>query len=410
MATLVLVNHWSEGIGNNKLPLGLGYLTAYLKKYLDFDDVTIVNTGDHTFEKIAREKPAIVGFTAYTAGYYDVVQLLERVKKELSAITLVGGPHITCLPHQLSRWADIGVIGEGEATLLELIQCYQETGQLAPPNLQKINGIVYRENGQLVQTAPRQPILPLDQIPPPDREKLQIRDFLEPSQILMNNEYLRGATMLSSRGCPFKCIYCHVQAKWGRPRLHSAQRVASEVELLVKNYGVQGIYIEDDLFVSSIKRIAAITQELKQRNVWGSVRFFLDLRANLVTDELVRALKEMGVVKVALGLESGSEPILKYLKGGDVTVAQNRQAVRRLNQYDIGCHCCFMIGAPAETRADIQKTQTLIREILDGHPQNFCQVTVVTPLPGTGLWDYARSRGFLPEAPDWRQFIGANLA
>ncbi len=404
MAKLVLVNHWSEGIGNNKLPLGLGYLAAYLKKYLDFHDLAIVNTGDQTFEKIAAQHPEIVGFTAYTAGYYDVVALLKRVKQELGVSTLIGGPHVTCLPEQLPLEADIGVVGEGEETLLELMKSHEMHNGFTAEGLEKIAGIVYWEKGILKQTPPRAFITPLDKIPPPDRELLQIHEFLKPTQILMTNEYLRGATMLSSRGCPFKCIYCHVQSKWGKPRLHSAERVASEVEELVKKYGVEGIYIEDDLFVSSLKRIQDITAELKKRNVWGKVRFFVDLRANLVNPNLVRALKEMGVVKVALGLESGSERILHYLKGGDVTVEQNRQAVRILNEFGIGCHCCFMVGAPHETREDIQQTQALIREILDLHPRNFCQVTVVTPLPGTELWKYALEKGFVSRTPDWKQF------
>lgn len=404
MAKLVLVNHWSEGIGNNKLPLGLGYLAAYLKKYLDFHDLAIVNTGDQTFDKIAAQRPEIVGLTAYTAGYYDVVALLKRVKQELGVSTLIGGPHVTCLPQRLPAEADIGVIGEGEETLLELIKCYEMHGRFKQEELEKIAGIVYWDNGILKQTNPRAFINPLDKIPPPDRELLKIQEFLSPTQILMTNEYLRGATMLSSRGCPFKCIYCHVQSKWGKPRLHSAERVASEVEELVKNYGVEGIYIEDDLFVSSLKRIHDITAELKKRDVWGKVRFFVDLRANLVNPNLVKALMEMGVVKVALGLESGSERILHYLKGGDVTVEQNRQAVRILNEFGIGCHCCFMIGAPNETREDIQQTQSLIREILDLHPRNFCQVTVVTPLPGTKLWEYALEKGYISVEPDWKQY------
>lgn len=404
MAQLVLVNVWSAGIGNNKPPLGLGYLAAYLKKYLDFHDIAIINTGERIFEKISAEKSAVVGFTAYTAGYFDVLELMARVKNELGLPTIIGGPHVTCLPHKLSEFADVGVIGEGEETFLELMQLFLDERRFNPIKLKTIPGIVFRDNGQLTQTESRSPIKPLDKIPMPDRELLHIEEFLKPSQILMTNEYLRGATMLSSRGCPFKCIYCHVQSKWGKPRYHSATRVAEEVELLVKKYGVEGIYIEDDLFVSSLKRIHAITEGLKRSGVHGNIRFFLDLRANLVNEKLAIALKEMGVVKAALGLESGSEQILRYLKGGDVTVQQNRRAVQLLNRVGIGCHCCFMIGAPPETRQDIRKTQDLIREILDMNVRNFCQITVTTPLPGTGLWEYALEKGMVSEDVDWRQF------
>ncbi|MBN2088801.1 cobalamin-dependent protein, partial [candidate division KSB1 bacterium] len=198
MAKLVLVNHWSEGIGNNKLPLGLGYLAAYLKKYLNFHDLAIVNTGEQTFEKIAAHQPEIVGLTAYTAGYYDVVALLKRVKQELGVFTVIGGPHVTCLPQQLPAEADIGVVGEGEETLLELIKSYEIHGGFRPEELEIISGIVYWDKGILKQNPPRAFITPLDKIPPPDRELLNIHEFLVPTQILMTNEYVRGATMLSS--------------------------------------------------------------------------------------------------------------------------------------------------------------------------------------------------------------------
>ena len=112
MAKLVLVNHWSRGIGNNKPPLGLCYLAAYLKKYLRFHDISIVNTGEDTFEKISAQKPEIVGFTNYTAGCHDLFQLIDQVKKEMVCTTIIGGPHITSLPHQLPESVDIGVIGD----------------------------------------------------------------------------------------------------------------------------------------------------------------------------------------------------------------------------------------------------------------------------------------------------------
>lgn len=404
MAKLVLVNHWSEGIGNNKPPLGLGYLASYLKKYLNFHDIAIVNTGDQTLQKIIDQQPEIVGFTAYTAGYYDFLQLMQQVKQRLPVTVLAGGPHITCLAHKLSTFTDIGFIGEGEQSLLELMQIYLKKGKLILDDLQTINGLVFWNNGKLQFTRPRELIKPLDQIPMPDRELLDIHQFLKPSQILMSNEFLRGTTMLTSRGCPFNCIYCHVSAKWGKPRLHSPEYVVSEIEHLVKNYQVEAITMSDDLFVSSTKRIEAIIEGMQQRKVLGKVRFLVDLRANMVTDHLLKLLNKMGVAKVALGLESGSEKILQYLKGKNITVDDNRTAVKILNKYGIGAYCCFMIGAPPETIEDIRKTRDLIREILDMDTRNYCQLTVTTPLPGTKLWDYALEKGYITEDVDWRQF------
>ncbi|MDZ7379487.1 MAG: cobalamin-dependent protein, partial [candidate division KSB1 bacterium] len=117
MSCLVLVNQWVEGISNNKPPLGLGYLVAYLKRYLDFDDVEVVNTGKGVFERICDANPRIVGFTAYSANYAAVLGLARQVKKELGVITLLGGPHITALPQSLDTCVDVGVLGEGEETL-----------------------------------------------------------------------------------------------------------------------------------------------------------------------------------------------------------------------------------------------------------------------------------------------------
>ena len=94
---------------------------------------------------VAAEKPEIVGFTAYTAGFQDVVELLNRIKKELECITLIGGPHVSCLPLQIPASADIGVIGEGEETLKELLELYFEDGNFTPEKLKNIDGIVFRD-------------------------------------------------------------------------------------------------------------------------------------------------------------------------------------------------------------------------------------------------------------------------
>ena len=105
---------------------------------------------------------------------------MKKVKQELSIPIIMGGPHITSLPHQLPEYADIGVIGEGEQTLLELMQSYLDAGKFRSSDLAKIHGIVYRKNGKIQSTPYRELISPLDKIPLPDRELLNIQDFLKP--------------------------------------------------------------------------------------------------------------------------------------------------------------------------------------------------------------------------------------
>jgi radical SAM superfamily enzyme YgiQ (UPF0313 family) len=404
VAKLVLVNHWSPGVGNNKPPLGLGYLASYLKKVLGFHDVAVVNTGDHTLEKILEYRPELVGFTVYTAGFVDVMELVRRLKNRTGIPVLAGGPHITCLPRMLPREVDVGCVGEGEQTLLELVELYLGSGRFTPRDLKKIPGLVFWDGDKRRMTPVREHIRPLDRIPVPDRELLNIREFLKPSQILMNNEYLRGTTMLTSRGCPFHCAYCHVSSVWGTPRYHSPQYVVDEMDLLVREYGVEAISIGDDLFAGNRKRIEAIIGGMESRGILGKVRFQLDLRASMVNDDLIRMLKRMGAVKIDLGLESGSDRVLRVLKGGDVSAEVNIGAVRTINRFGIGTYCCFMLGSPGETKEDVEKTRELIRKVLDSSAKNFCQVTVTTPLPGTPLWDEAVRGGLDPERIDWKQY------
>lgn len=264
--------------------------------------------------------------------------------------------------------------------------------------------IIKIDQGRLHITPPRSFIKHLDTIPFPDRDLLNMQSYMKPSQILMNNQYLRGTTMVTSRGCPFHCIYCHVSAKWGRPRFHSPDYIVEEMKILYQRYMAEAIYICDDLFSHTISRVEEIVRKMEREGLLGNLRFMVDLRASMVNSELVALLKRMGVVKVAIGIESGSDRILQFLKGSDVTVDQSLKAVEMLNRYGIRTHCCFMIGSPTETIEDIEKTRVLIEKILKMDRRNFCQLTVTTPLPGTRLWEYAIKRGLISKEVDWRGF------
>ncbi len=185
--------------GENFPSLSLGYLISYVDKYypgLNFE--TSFNRED-ILEKIRSFKPDLVGFTAVTFTYRKIFSLAKKVKEAFPSIPLIiGGFHITLLPGCLPDYIDVGVLGEGEDTFLELIKAYQNKGDLKKKD---IKGIVFRENYNLINTGMRELIQPLDRIPPPDLEALSV-DKRGPVHIM------------SSRGCPYRCRFCCSTKYW----------------------------------------------------------------------------------------------------------------------------------------------------------------------------------------------------
>jgi radical SAM superfamily enzyme YgiQ (UPF0313 family) len=396
MNKLVLVNTWKMIYP----PLGLGYIASYLYKYFNHINVEIIDSSNNLEKKIIAAKPDILGFTASTPNYFDVIDIIKKVKESLNVPILLGGSHITSLSHKLSEYVDIGVIGEGEETVSELVSIFNGAGEFKNSDLKEIKGIVYHSNKKNVVTEKREPIEPIDNIPYPDMSLFDMEDYLKPSDILVNHEHLRGTSILTSRGCPYKCVYCQVPQQWGKVRLHSAEYVAEEINLLVEEYDVEGIVIIDDLFILSTKRIERLIGLLKEYGILGEVKFLVDGRSNLINEKLLKLLKQLNVVQMALGIESGSERVLNYLKKNSVTVEQNKNAVALAQKYDIGVYAQFMLGTPTETKEEMLETVKFIRE----QPLKSMHVSVTTPLPATELWKYCKKEGIVSDDMDWSMF------
>ena len=381
-------------------PLGLGYIASYLYKYFNHINIEIIDSSNNPEKKVIAAKPDILGFTANTSNYFDVIDIIKKVKKSLNVPILLGGSHITSIPHKLSEYVDIGVIGEGEETMSKLLSIFNEKGEFKNSELKEIKGIVYHSNKKNIITEKRELIEPIDNIPYPDRDLFDMQQYLKPADILVNHEYLRGTSILTSRGCPYKCVYCQVPQQWGKVRLHSAEYVAEEINLLIEKYNVEGIVIIDDLFILSIKRIERLIELLKEYGTLGEVKFLVDGRSNLINEKLLKLLKELNVVQMALGIESGSERVLDYLKKNSVTVEQNKNAVSLAQKHDIGVYAQFMLGAPTETKEEMLETIKFIRE----QPLKSMHISVTTPLPGTELWNYCKKEGIVSDDMDWNIF------
>jgi radical SAM superfamily enzyme YgiQ (UPF0313 family) len=363
-------------------PLGILYLSTSLKKAFPEGTFNIKLVNTNVEDTIKSFRPDIVGITAVSQNFNHAIQYakLARLHK---LPTIVGGVHVSILPESVTRDMDVGCIGEGELTVVELLKVFMEHNGFPSDELAKLDGIVFWKDGNLVKTRPSPLIRDMDRlIPYPDRS-------LEGP--------VKHAYVFSSRGCPFRCVFCASSRYWNQVRFFSPEYVYSELEFLARESGAKMISFYDDLFVADKNRLHDIATLIEKGGLAKKIKFTCSCRANLVTKDVVATLKRMGVVSVGMGLESGNPRILNYLKGNTVTVKDNRRAIELLTSAGIRANASFIIGSPTETEKEIMETYDFIRK----SKLSFVDIYVLTPYPGTPVWDLAKSRGLVSDHMDW---------
>jgi len=363
-------------------PLGILYLSASLKKTFQKGTFEIKLVNKDVEQHIKSFRPDIVGITAVSQNFNFAIQYAKLARRH-GLPTMVGGVHVSILPESLTKDMDVGCIGEGELTIVELMKVFREHRGFTPDELEKIDGIVFWKNGRLIKTRPSPPIAEMERlIPYPDRS-------LESP--------VKHAYVFSSRGCPFRCVFCSSSRYWNQVRFFSPEYVFRELERLAKASGVKMISFYDDLFVADKQRLHDIATLVEQSGLARKIKFTCSCRSNLVTKDTVADLKKMGVVSVGMGLESGNPRILNYLKGKTVTVEDNRRAIELLSTAGIKANASFVIGSPTETEEEMMDTYDFIRK----NKLSFVDIYVLTPYPGTPLWDFAKSRGLVSDNMNW---------
>ena len=358
-------------------PLNLAYLAAALRKNVDSSIEFKIITNDFE-ETLNSFNPDVVGISSVTQNYNRAKEY-AKIAKAMGKKVLMGGVHISSLPQTMTDDMDIAVIGEGEETIVEVFKNNFK-------NLDKIKGIAHKKDGKIIINPPRELTKDLDSIEPPARDLINIEDH---------------TFMFTSRGCPYRCVFCSSSRFWKTVRFHSAERVIQEIKLLTEKYGVKYIEMFDDLFIADKERLKKIAELIKKENI--NVKIACSARANMVDDETMQLLKQMNVQKIVLGLESGNDRILTYLKGIDgrttVTVEQNYNAVRLANKYGILVNAGLVIGSPDETEKEVMDTYKLAATSGVNHFEAY----VLTPLPGTPIWDLAKKKGFVSDDAnfDW---------
>lgn len=361
--------------------LGLAYLSAFLKAKIGAKNIQVKIAIDQLEKEIAEFQPQIVGLRSVSQNFNRAKKAARLVKKH-GLPTIIGGVHITAVPKCLTQNMDIAVLGEGEETFYKLIKTYLSHGKFRSSQLSKIPGIAFWDAKKIRVNRPAPLISNLDQLPFPDREILPIRPH---------------TYMFTSRGCPFRCTFCASTRFWQKFRFFSAKYVAAEIEEVFKKYSVRFISFYDDLFMADLNRVEELVVLLSRRRLLGKLKLSCNCRANLVTEQSAKLMAHLGIKSVGLGLESGNEEILHFLKVSGASVAQNAKAISILHRHGILANASFIIGSPQETKTQILETLEFIRQ----NDLDFVDTYLLTPFPGTPIWDYALNRGLVSPKMNW---------
>jgi anaerobic magnesium-protoporphyrin IX monomethyl ester cyclase len=366
-------------------PLAFGYLAAYLREYLGFEDVVL--TIDDPVALLAQD-PQVIGISSFTETFEDVIRHARWFKRMAPEVPiLVGGEHISALPESLPPCVDVGILGEGEATLAELMALYVRH-EATPETLARIPGLIFWHQGQQVKTAPRSWMSDLDLIPPPDR------------MLLHDTNPRWQQAIFTARGCPYQCTFCASTRFWQKTRYHSVERVINEIEYILRHFPQQPlIAINDDLFPLNRKRLRTMVEAIRARGIHRKVGFVLNARASVFDEEIARLIQAMNGQVVGFGFESASDHVLTAIKG-KTSARENLRALELCEKYGLAVVGNFMSGGPDESREDMAKTWWFIQK--NKHRIWHPSVGLATPFPGTEFWQRAETMGLIqPDFDRW---------
>jgi len=359
-------------------PLGNGYLAAYLIQQNIVAENEILIAED--IEEIVVFKPDILGIGSVSQVINDAKSCALKCKEKFGSLTIIGGYHISGLPDLLPDGFDIGVIGEGEVTFAEIIELYKHN-QLNRDTLAGVKGICYRNsNGDVIVNDRRELIKDLDVLPFPCRPK----------------KYLRERPIFTSRGCPYNCTFCASHSFWrNRYRLRSADSVVDEISWIVEKYKPELISIQDDLWMADKTRMQKIVNKLEALGITEKVGFIGMCRSNLMGEEEILLFKKMNYQFIRFGGETGSDSLLKRIKGKNISIDDHQKVVDLCHKHNIRCSASFMAGIPGETTNDLNETIRFLRK-------NKGKISIngyyfFNPVPGTELWETLKKENLIAD-------------
>jgi len=358
-------------------PLGILYLSSWLKKHnknVQVFDSTFSNR-EKMYAFLEKEKPDILGIHCNMMTKFVVLELIDYCKKN-NIISILGGPDAaTQIDEFLTYGADIIISGEGEETLLAVINHLEKKDK---NSLHEISNVSFKDQNEKIISTSRLPSKKqLDSFPFPDRSSIDLELYLEAWQKLHGQ---RSISIVTARGCAFTCKWCSHSVYGFTHRRRKPEKVIEELKTLLPKYKPTHLWYVDDVFTVNKHWLKHYARLLKEEKIYFP--FECIARGDRIDIEIVEILKEMGCYRIWFGAESGSQKILDAMSRG-VTKKQIEQAVILCREAGIESGLFVMFGYPGETIADINETIQFISAI---QPDNYL-TTIAYPLRGTKLFD-----------------------
>ena len=403
------------------LPVGLLYIAAVLENNnyaVDIYDAQInadvpisrnsdgsIHMGDSweaVAKQIRRHNPDLVGITnSFTAQLDNAIKVAEITKKiNKNILVVMGGNHPTAQPHDFfykTEAVDIVCRGEGEYTMLEIAGAHREQR-----DLKNILGTAVKENNQVKINPDREYIADLDILPLPSYHLINLERYF----LLHKNGFHgrpvwrypgseRAISIITSRGCPFNCIFCSIHLHMGRQwRPHSPEYTLGHLEFLVDKYHIKHIHFEDDNLTLDNTRFKEILNGLFERKInitWDTPN---GVRADTLTKELLENSKKSGCIYIILGVESGEQRVLASIINKQLDLNKVIEVAQWCKEIGLDVMAFYVIGFPGETSNDMKKTIDFALQLMKKYDMT-PTIFIATPLAGTRLYEVCKEKGYL---------------
>jgi len=382
-------------------PLGIGYLAAYSRQH-GYNVKIFQPSLDESYDQELREiitsfNPLMVGISVMTPSYPRAVEICNIIKSiDKNIVTILGGHHVSAVGKEVleqSSNTDFAAIGEGEITFHELLKSFESDR----PDYNIIQGLAWKdkENNIHVNDS-RELIKDIDALPFPARDLVDMDQYRLHSYIDFGK---KSATMVTSRGCPYKCAFCSSWLTMGaRYRFRSVENIMEEIHELVDG-GIDHIVFEDDTMALKRDRIMAICDaliEMPNRPTWYCLT-----RVDTMDYELAKKFKAAGCKMVNFGIESGSPEILKLI-GKKISLDRAVEAIDACRKAGLRTQCTFIVGFPIDT----EKTMAMTYNIATKINPTIAVFFPLTPYPGTKVFNEFLDKALIPQSvDDWQSYI-----